>query len=274
MPASFHKFLLVSGLFHVLFAVLFATSPELFHFFPRKEAKVTWVRLTKGTGLDSSPYPFKKSKGMPASTVREQKSALHEIAKDKQGKDAKSVQSPVHKKYPVDDLSKKRASPEGGVNLDAKKMPREKRMEDALARVEEELKKREVEMEAAQIEKEGQGQSPYGSLDVPEGELNPILVAYYAELKKRINQQWIVTPKKLEEGQVLKTTINVLIDEQGNLISAGYEMKSGDASFDLSAMRAIERAAPFPAPPETIKQEAVYEGFLIEFSPRSVVGSV
>lgn len=272
MQTSFRKFLILSGVGHALLFSFILTSPEFFHFFPRKETKVTWIRLSKGTGLDASP--FKKTKEMPFSTIREQKAALKELAKDKTGKDQKSVQSPLAKKYPLEDLSEKRTSPDGGVNLDQKKAPRERRMDDALARVEEELKKRQVEIEAAQIEKEGKGQSPYGTLDVTDSELNPILIAYYGEVKKRINEQWIVTPKKLEEGQVLRAKISVLISSQGSLISAFYESKSGDPSFDLSAMRAIERAAPFPPPPDLIRDEAVYEGFLIEFSPRSVVGSL
>jgi len=272
MAPSFRKFLAVSVVGHILLTTLFVTSPELFHFFPRQETKVTWIKLSKGTGLDLSP--FKKTKDMPFSTIREQKAALKELAKDKTGNDSKSVKSPLEKKYPLDDMSQKRASPDGGINLEQKKAPRERRIDDAIARVEEELKKRQVEIEAAQIEKEGQGQSPYCSLDVTDSEMNPLLITYYGEIKKRINEQWIVTPKKLEEGQVLRAKINVLISGEGSVISASYESKSGDTSFDLSAMRAIERAAPFPPPPDLIRNEAVFEGFLIEFSPRSVVGSL
>lgn len=263
MPRAFKKFLWVSIFAHLIVFSFIFHSPELFRLLPKKHAKITWLHLTKGTASDLSPFPFKKADGMPYSTLQEQKQALREISKKKKTKDGKIIEYP----------DRKRTSKEGGIDFKSKKGTRERTIDDALARVEEELKKREAEMEAAQIEKEGSGQSPYGSLDVREGEMNAALIAYYEELKRKINDQWITTPKTLEEGQYLRTTINVLIDSQGNIISASFESKSTDNSFDLSAMRAIEKAAPFPIPPEEIRREALTEGFLIEFNPRSVVGN-
>lgn len=263
MPRAFKKFLWVSIFAHLIVFSFIFHSPEFFRLLPKKQTKITWLRLTKGTGSDLSPFPFKKAGGMPYSTLWEQKRALREISKKKKVKSKKTVEYP----------SRKRTSKEGGIDFKRKKGTRERTIDEALARVEEELKKREVEIEAAQIEKEGSGQSPYGSLDVQEGEMNPALIAYYEALKRRINDQWITTPKKLEEGQNLRATINVLVDAQGYIISASFESKSMDTSFNLSAMRAIEKAAPFPTPPEEIRREALTEGFLIEFNPRSVVGN-
>ena len=110
-------------------------------------------------------------------------------------------------------------------------------------------------------------------MDIENGETNPVLIAYYEAVKKKINQEWITTPKTLEEGKQFRTQINVLIDSAGNIIQTEYELKSEDPSFDLSAMRAVERAAPFPPPPDEIKNEALTEGFLIEFNPRTVLGA-
>lgn len=273
MPESFRKFLAFSVGFHIVFLLLILYSPSLFDLLPHKKTKITWIKLTKGTGEQPSDAAFKKAKGMPESTLREQKEALKEKAKDKKGKDKKSLESPVKKKPPVEEYSQKRASPDGAVQFKSKPGTEERKMEEALARVEQQLEKRKVEIEAAQIEKEGTGQSPYGSLDVTQGETNPVLVAYYEAVKRKINEQWITTPKQVEAGIVLKTQINVMIDSLGKLIEASYETRSGDSSFDLSAMRAVERAAPFPPPPQEIKDETITEGFLIEFNPRNVVGS-
>jgi outer membrane biosynthesis protein TonB len=44
--------------------------------------------------------------------------------------------------------------------------------------------------------------------------------------------------------------------------------RSGNGSVDDSALRAIQRASPFPVPPEELKWEALNEGFLVEFDPR------
>lgn len=270
MSGDFRKFLWISVTIHVaaFLFVLFAPDFRL----PRKDTKITMVRLTKGTGEKPSANPMKKAKGMPESTLREQKS-VREVTKDKKGSDQKSKPSPVKKKPQQPQVAKQKTSPAGGVNLNKPKTPEDKTIEDALARVQEQLEQREVKLEAAQVENEGDGQSMQGSLEQGT-EINPALLAYYTEIKRKINEQWITLPKQLAEGQTLKTVINVMIDMAGNVVSAAYESKSGDVSFDLSAMRAVERAAPFPSPPEEIKQEAVSEGFLIEFSPRSVVGGL
>ncbi len=128
-----------------------------------------------------------------------------------------------------------------------------------------------MEIEAAQIKDEGTGQSPDGSLEVT-GEVDAILAKYVGDIIRKVQAEWITTPKSQEGGQTLKAQVTVIIDSEGNLLSTSFESKSGDESFDLSAMRAVERSAPFPPPPLEIKDEVVSEGFLIEFSPRSVVG--
>ncbi|MBI2341043.1 MAG: cell envelope integrity protein TolA [Deltaproteobacteria bacterium] len=272
MPLSFRKFLWTSVGVHIALFLFIFLSPNFFSLLPERKTKITWIKLTKGTGETPSPSPFKKAKGMPESTIREQKEALKDITKPKEkAKDKTTFESPVKKK-PAEATPpvKAKTAESGGISP---KSTTDKRMEEALARVQEQLEKREVQIEAAQIEKEGTGQSPYGSLDIENGETNPVLIAYYVAVKKKINQEWITTPKTLEEGKQLRTQINVLIDAVGYIIRTDYELKSGDPSFDLSAMRAIERAAPFPAPPEEIKGEALTEGFLIEFNPRTVLGA-
>lgn len=269
MSPRFKKFLWYSAAGHLVFFIFILLSPTFLKYLPERSHKVTWVRLTKGTGEDSSLSPFKKAKGMPYSTIREQKEALKEIAKDKKGTDIKSIASDIQKKQKTEPTNQ-RTSPTGGIDFNKPKDKNDRTIDDALARVQEQLQKRDVDIEAAQIKNEGSGQSPYGSLNTDKGETNPALVAYFEAVKRKINEEWITTPKTGE--QTLKTDINLIIDALGNIVSATYETQSGDASYDLSAMRAVERAAPFPAPPDEIRAEVLSEGFLIEFNPRSVVG--
>lgn len=267
---GFRKILWWSAGLHAAFFLLIALSPTFFKLLPERKTKVTWVKLTKGFSDKSSDSPFKKANGLPESTLREQKSKK-ETTKDKKGTDTKSQQSPIKnaEKKPLIPNT----SPNGGINPEAKPQPNDQTIEEALKRVQEELEKRNVEIEAAQVPKEGEGQSPEGSLENTTGETDPVLVAYYTLLKKKINDEWVTTPKQLADGQTPKTQINVMIDSEGKIITAEYELKSGDESFDLSAMRAIEAAAPYPSPPEQIKDEALTEGFLIEFNPKTVVGN-
>lgn len=273
MPRRFKKFLYASVAVHLLMMLFVLFYSDILGLVPKPETKITWVKLAKGTAENPSTSSYKKSKNLPDSTIREQKDALKEIAKDKKGSDVKTAPSEIKKKNDTPVVAdQKKATPNGGVNLN-KKPVKPSNIDDALNRVQEQLEKREVQIEAAQIEKEGTGQSQYGSLTNDATDVNPELLAYYTAIKKKINEQWVVIPKTLADGQVLKTKVNVMVDASGNFTSATYDSKSGDESFDLSAMRAIERAAPFPPPPDSIKAEAVSEGFLIEFSPKSVVGS-
>lgn len=268
MPYQLKKLILYSALVHFSIVLIMFLNPKLFHLhFPHKE-KITWVRLSKGMG--NSPYSYKKSKGMPESTIREQKQALKEISKDKKGQNKKSVQAAKKTSQPQE--TNKKTSPTGGVNF--KKTAQDQTIEEALAKVSEQLQRRQVDIEAAQIEKEGEGQSPYGTLNEENIETNPVLVAYYEAIKKKINEEWITTPKATSDGQSLKAAISVIIDGGGNVISTEIDLPSGDTSFDMSAMRAIQKASPLPIPPEEIRGEAISEGFLIEFNPRSVVGTM
>ncbi len=273
MPTRFKKFLGVSAAVHFLAFLFILFSPAFSHLFPSRQTKITWIQLSKGTGEKPSDSSFKKAKGLPASTIREQKEALNEKAKDLTGKDIHSQES-ANKQKPEDQESQKKQAENGGIQFNEKKSEADRTIEEALARNEEEMKKRQVDIEAAQIEKEGVGQSPQGSLDAKTSETDPALVAYYEAVKKKINDEWITTPKETTGDQALKTQIVVQIDGQGNMISAEYQTKSGDDAFDLSTMRAIQRAAPFPPPPDTIRAEALSEGFLIEFNPKNGVNSL
>jgi TonB family protein len=52
-------------------------------------------------------------------------------------------------------------------------------------------------------------------------------------------------------GRRLMTELLVDLDAQGNLLSEPRVVRgSGDARFDESAVRALRKASPLPAPPE------------------------
>ncbi|MBX7147759.1 TonB C-terminal domain-containing protein [bacterium] len=273
MSTDLKKYLYASVGLHVAVFIFLLFSAQLFRLLPKKETKITWVKLTKGTGDTTSTQPYKKVKDMPYNTKREQKEALTEKTKEKPGKDKKTTTATKKPKTPPPQDQKKTAK-DAGINLDQKqKTETDRTIEDALARNEEMMKQRQIELEAAQVKDDGGGQSPVGSLDAQNSEVNAILAKYVEEILKKIQQEWITTPKAVAEGTSLLTKINVTIDSQGNILSTSYDTKSSDASFDMGAMRAIERSAPFPIPPEEIKNEVLTEGFLIEFNPSSVVGN-
>jgi outer membrane biosynthesis protein TonB len=268
----FKKYLLGSTLIHVVTAMIIFFSP-VFSFRWKEPTKVTWIKLSKGDGGTNIKANQKDLKTLPQSTIREQKEAIRELAKSKTGMDRITKEVPNKKpdtKPKV--ITQQKTSEKGGINLD-KKTPVVKKstnIDDALSRIEQQLQQREVETGAAQAKKEATGQSPFGS---DEGStVDAALISYYNLIKQKINKEWIIS--KGEFAGALKTKIVVLIDGSGNIIRTEYEGQSGDISFDESAMRALKRAAPFPTPPVSIRDEAIDEGFLIEFNPRAVTGKL
>ncbi|MBX2987934.1 MAG: TonB family protein [Bdellovibrionaceae bacterium] len=57
----------------------------------------------------------------------------------------------------------------------------------------------------------------------------------------------------------------VKLDQQGRLISKQLMKTSGNPDFDASVLDTVDRAVPFPAPPEKFVAKAAVEGVLLEF---------
>lgn len=270
MPFPFRKLLWISVAAHLVIFLLIVYSPAFSSLFPDSEQGKIVVNLTFGTGENPSNSAFKKTKQMPYSTLQEQKKAMKDLTKIKKGKDTTTFES-QNKKVTKVQPDKTVAPPNGGINPKIK-TKQELTIEEALKFAEQQSEKNKLQPEAAQVENEGDGQSPYGSLENQTGEVDAVLAAYVGEIKRKISNEWITMPKNTEAGLSLITKIKVKIDESGRIISTTVNQVSGDTSFDLSALRAVERASPFPIPPESIKNLVLGAGFVFEFNPESVVG--
>lgn len=271
MQQRFQKYLIASAVIHLLLMLLMWRFPAI-NWKDEKPYKITMIRLSKGDGGTNLQSNQKNTKNLPQSTLREQKQALKDLAKDKTGSDLRTNQSKTQKTV-EQKVSQKRTSDTGGINPDKKTVPTKTpnaRIDDALARIDQQLKQREVDFSAAQSKTGDTGQSPWGS---DKGDVvDPQLILYYNTIKRKINKEWVVNENSFT-GE-LHTQIIVLIDASGNVLRTDFKGLSGNGSFDDSAMRAIRRSAPFPPPPESIRKEALTEGFLIEFNPQSVTGHI
>lgn len=144
------------------------------------------------------------------------------------------------------------------------------RMKEALARIEKQMSPKAAAPEAAQIQDAppggftiGNERGTYVSPDDPE------YVLYQAKIRQRIMNEWILPLKFVEEGLGLICKITVHMNDQGEVVEKEWEQRSGNESFDLSAMRAIERASPLDIPPDRLKYEVFNEGFIVEFKPQA-----
>ncbi len=76
---------------------------------------------------------------------------------------------------------------------------------------------------------------------------------YYNRLYDMIQSEWITPSKDKKDFQ---TVLQLRIDPaSGALKDVRIEKKSGSTLFDNTAIRAIKKAAPFPAPPQGVELE-------------------
>lgn len=86
--------------------------------------------------------------------------------------------------------------------------------------------------------------------------------AYYSRLWEAIQSQWAFPN---DSKRALMAIISIKISKSGNLMEKWIEKPSGSAAFDNSAIRAIEKASPFPPLPDVFKNNFMELG--IRFCP-------
>ncbi|HKF59063.1 MAG TPA: energy transducer TonB, partial [Blastocatellia bacterium] len=101
------------------------------------------------------------------------------------------------------------------------------------------------------IPREGQGYG-VGSGTGSAGMLqDPDFVLYYQAVQDKIKKAWSF----MGGSSDLTATVDFSIGPDGALTGVKLAAGSKDSAFDESVMRAIRRAAPFPAPPDKYRSE-------------------
>ncbi len=116
----------------------------------------------------------------------------------------------------------------------------------------------------------GTGSGPGSEFGSPTGVISaqdPGFAQYQSQVRSKIMREWVQTHVG-GELEHLRARITVRINASGDVISKSFAKSSGVPSFDNSAMRAVERASPFPPPPALVQAEALREGFIVDFSSR------
>ncbi|MFO1519939.1 MAG: TonB family protein [bacterium] len=259
-PHSLKRYLFFSLLFHLvtlgllLFFLAFESEK------PLPETRVTWVQLGIRTGKEEG-LPYKKSEGLPKTTIEEQKKSNYEQpppTKEQSKKTEKKPEGVEKAKVAVEDKNKPKTKPTP--TMQEKKpegKPMDPRMKDALAKINEDLKERTATPEAAQVKEGGEG-SPQGS----PGGSNSECSAYSSRIKQRMIGNWIrlVGSNKPPRPPKIFLTIN----SSGQITSTRYTQRSGDLSLDGSALRAVESSSPLPPPPLNCEM-ALSGGITVQF---------
>lgn len=152
------------------------------------------------------------------------------------------------------------------------KAPDQAKITEALAKIDTQLEERERQLKepSPPTAPAGTTTGGPGGVGSPAGKINardPGYARYQSAVRSKIIRNWVRTHAG-GETQKLRASIRVRINASGTVISKSFSKRSGDPSFDNSALRAVERASPFPPPPPGVKQEALKEGFVVVFSSR------
>ncbi len=91
---------------------------------------------------------------------------------------------------------------------------------------------------------------------------DPILAQYVSDARAKILPNWAPLPTIVEAHPEYEVIVQVIVLADGTLKSPKVIKKSGDASFDAAAIRAIYRTGSLPPPPEKWKSSAA-QGILI-----------
>ncbi len=142
------------------------------------------------------------------------------------------------------------------------------KINQALSQIDSQLEERDRQL--AEPDGDPNVPSSPGGLGSPGGKVGPRdlgYAQYQSSVRSKIVRSWVKTNAGGESRKLL-ARLRVQINASGQVISTTFIKRSGDASFDNSALRAVERSSPFPPPPSGVKQEALRGGFVIDFAGR------
>ncbi len=89
---------------------------------------------------------------------------------------------------------------------------------------------------------------------------------YFHDVEQRIQQNWSL-PQWLADAH-LRAQVLVMIDENGLIKKKQVLRSSGNPEFDARMMDAIDKSAPFPAPPGRLRDVLAIKGIVFSFPQR------
>lgn len=101
-------------------------------------------------------------------------------------------------------------------------------------------------------------------------ELNLRFQIYYTQIWERIRQNWVLPEALVGKHRGLVAVIVMRIRRDGSLERVWLEKGSGNSRFDASALRAAERAAPYPPLPAGLRQRVHEVG--VRFRAEDITG--
>jgi len=86
---------------------------------------------------------------------------------------------------------------------------------------------------------------------------------YFDTIHEKVQDQWEL-PQWLKD-QNLSAKVLIKIDRRGLIVSTNFVQSSGNQQFDTAVKQALQAAAPFPNPPESVLSRVSQDGILLKF---------
>ena len=246
-PSSFAPFFCFSFILHLLLFFLISLNLD-FNFFLLNKKKP--LRIRQAIRVDSIGLP----ELIPPSSTPQGPS--QQVEKSKKSPTAPPPQALKTKKKRKKPLKKKTKAPPPKKTVKKAPPPKKKKPEDRKRQAIEKLKalrqieKMQQEAQEQQASYKGQ-QISKGNARRGEVVKNFEMVQYFTSLKARINMYWSL-PQELAR-QSLRAKIYVRISDQGAVLNRFIMEASGNEEFDARVLESVDRAGPFPPPPESVK---------------------
>ena len=93
---------------------------------------------------------------------------------------------------------------------------------------------------------------------------------YYTEIWERVRRQWVLPEALVKSAANLEAVVVARIRRDGALAKVWLEKSSGNSRLDASALRAVEKAAPFPPLPSVVRDREHEIG--LRFRPEDLNG--
>jgi colicin import membrane protein len=148
-------------------------------------------------------------------------------------------------------------------------------LDQAVSKIERKVKTREkdtLEQALSRIESKVKEEGPAPSGSLTGAQAGIAVQIYRAEVENRIKGNWAYPAAFMdpEKNKDLEALVVVTVDRDGTILKSSFEKPSGNAGFDESVRKAIERSNPLPPFPEGYLK--TYEEIEINFNLRELEG--
>ncbi|NIA08255.1 MAG: TonB family protein [Nitrospiraceae bacterium] len=258
---------------HLVLAMLFVFAPGLWERH-RPMPPVYTVRLFETLNMPS-PRPVKTKRRVPEIKTKSKIKKLKKVKKEVTRKSHLSVKTRPRPKKAIS-LHPRRPRYKKAKLIPKKSRDTEKILRRRLKKIEQQVEERKEEafiqkrLKAIRSSVEGRAKKaavgPARSWTGSQ-EQNEALRLYCTKIWGSVRRHWVFPEQFLAEKGLISIVL-VRIAQDGRIVKAWYEQKSGHALFDRSALNAVQEAGPFPPLPRVLRPGPVEIG--IRFRPTGV----